>query len=201
MRPQSCLLQHTGVSSYTAAVRNDRTHLPVTLLISYKAPRLGLPVPGLHNMTMSMRKGECVGQYTLYTAHWTIPGGMSFASKIDIISGEMGGEDTVADDFNDAAELPGSCAPFRGPATCVSVVVTTTTASSTASTATTISSMVLATAVATPAALPEPVHGMSSDGAGEAFRMGHAFASFFQYLTNYIVNFFFGSVSQLPIGL
>lgn len=190
LHPQSCLLQHTGVFSATAAVRNDRVDFPTILLVSYKAPRPGLPVPGLHNMTMSMHKGPCVGLYTLYSANWTIPGGLSFASKIDIISGgeESGG--VIVDDFNDAAEIPGSCAPFRGPSSCETVMappaMTTVTTSST--TATTPSS----TLSLTTSTLPEPVHAGSHASTKSDFRKGRAFPDFFQYLTNYIANFFFG---------
>jgi hypothetical protein len=189
MRPQSCLMQHTGVFSATAAVRNDRGDLPTTLLVSYKAPRLGLPVPGLHNMTMSMRKGPCVGLYTLYSANWTIPGGISFASRIDIISGEMGSNDAVADDFNDAAELPGSCAPFQGSSRCEEVILGTT-----ANPTTTVSSTDVATVSSS--SLPEPIHNNAQGSAEGELRLGKAFSSFFQYLTNYIANFFFGQVSS-----
>lgn len=190
MRPQSCLLQYTGVFSATAAVRNDRADLPTTLLVSYKAPRPGLPVPGLHNMTMSMRKGPCVGMYTLYSANWTIPGGISFASRIDIISGEVGGEDVVVDDFNDAAELPGNCAPFRGPSRCDTVVVAT--AKTTVTTSSTVVPTPTGIASGPTTSLAEPIHHDSTGSAKPDFRSGQAFSGFFQYMTNYIANFFFG---------
>jgi len=198
MRPQSCLLQHTGASSFTAAIRNDRAHLPAALVVSYKLPRPGLPVPALRTATVPMIRGRCVGLYTLYTAEWTIPGGLSYASKIDVVSGE--GDDVVVDDFNDAAELPGSCAAFRdGGGVCESYVLPTSSAVgdvATAMTTTRMPGMITGTAVATAtaetSALPQPSHHDGAGKAEEAVRLGDAFAGFFEYLTNYFVNFFFG---------
>lgn len=200
LRPQSCLLQHSGVFSATAAVRNDRATLPATLMVSYKVPRPGLPVPGLHNMTMSMARGPCVGLYTLYTAKWTIPGGISFASKIDIISGE--GANVIVDDFNDAAELPGNCAGFDGPpqSQCRTPVVeisTTTKSIAYVPPATTLTTSIpmptSATVYASSTATKSPL-GNSSTLASEheIHHLGESFSSFIQYLTNYIVNYFFG---------
>ncbi|KAL1862854.1 hypothetical protein Daus18300_008351 [Diaporthe australafricana] len=113
LRRQSCLLQHTGVINVTAAVRNDRNDLPTNLTISYKVPRLGLPVAGLHEMTTAMTKGDCVGPYTLYSANWTIPGGISYSSRTDVSNGE--GEDLLVDDFTYGADLHGQCEEFTAP--------------------------------------------------------------------------------------
>lgn len=201
LRPQSCLSQHTGAVSVSAAIRNDRADLPAMLLISYKQPRPGLPVAGLHNMTMSMRRGACAGQYTLYTANWTIPGGISFASKIDIISGERG--DVVADDFNDATDLPGTCAPFLGPPEdlCETVVATIPPATSPVLAApTTMLTTATATTATTPSiSMPTPAEAGTATGppapaasGRHELGLGHTFKSFFEYMTNYVVNFFFG---------
>ncbi|KAL1853244.1 hypothetical protein VTK73DRAFT_9023 [Phialemonium thermophilum] len=226
-RPQSCLMQHTGALRATAAVRNDRLHLPVTLVVSYKQPRPGLPVPGLHRMTMTMRRGACVGLYTLYTAEWTIPGGISFASKIDIVSGEVGRRGTaVADEFIDAVDLSGKCSPFRGPPAhlCSSLGVGSSTAAAggvaeqtrtqtttglvaavpTTMFTTTTTATTPATAAggmylssSSPTAVPpqgEPDASLQSPDAttnGHALHLGETFISFFQYLTNYVVNYFF----------
>ena len=90
--------------------------MPVKLGISYKvAPADGAsnPVPRLENVEVAMTQGDCVGAYTLYTASYTIPGGLSYASKLDIISGE--GEGAFTDAFNDAVDIGGSCMSFSQP--------------------------------------------------------------------------------------
>jgi hypothetical protein len=138
----------------------------------------------------------------LYTANWTIPGGISFASKIDIISGAEGSKDVVVDDFNTAAELPGNCAPFRDPAKCESVmpVPTPIPTADPGTTAMSTTMLTLATVEATPtqttsadtSSPPEPVHHDLAGSTKQELGLGEAFTSFFSYLTNYVVNFFFG---------
>ncbi|KAJ9144258.1 Peroxidase [Pleurostoma richardsiae] len=210
LRPHSCLVQHTGETRVLAAVRNDRAGLPATLAISYRAPREGLPVAGLHNMTMSMRKGECMGPYTLFEAAWTIPGGESFASRIDIISGEGG--DVVVDDFNRAVDLPGYCEPFDGPAAaCASVAVLLSTSAagvsvSTATESSTAVQVLSSTAVPTmtTSTILSPVSTPVSGATGrpspptedeeimEEVGEYQTVKGFAQYWVNYFVNFFFG---------
>lgn len=126
LRRQTCLLQYMGKINVTAAVRNDRNSLPTTLTISYKVPRPGLPVAGLHETSMAMTKGECVGPYTLYNAGWTIPGGISYSSRTDVSNGE--GESLLADDFTYGADLHGQCEEYTAPpaSMCTTVSVTTT---------------------------------------------------------------------------
>lgn len=113
LRRQTCLLQYTGKINVTAAVRNDRNNLPTNLTISYKVPRPGVPVAGLHETTMAMTKGDCVGPYTLFNAAWTIPGGISYSSRTDVSNGE--GENLQADDFTYGAELHGQCEEYSAP--------------------------------------------------------------------------------------
>lgn len=127
LRRQTCLLQHTGKINVTAAIRNDRNTLPTNLTISYKVPRPGLPVAGLHETTMAMAKGECVGPYTLYNADWTIPGGISYSSRTDVSNGE--GETLLADDFTYGADLHGQCEEYTAPSAsmCTTFSITTTT--------------------------------------------------------------------------
>ncbi|KAB5563368.1 heme peroxidase [Coniochaeta sp. 2T2.1] len=118
-KPQSCLLQGSGALTATALVRNDRTSLPVNLGVSYLVPRNtanGNPVPALNSATIAMTKGNCVGQYTFYTASYTIAGGKSFNAKLDIVSGS--GANAVADSFNAASELAGTCVAFSGGVAC-----------------------------------------------------------------------------------
>ncbi|KAK7715193.1 hypothetical protein SLS64_003891 [Diaporthe eres] len=127
LRRQTCLLQHTGKINVTAAIRNDRNNLPTNLTISYKVPRPGLPVAGLHETTMAMTKAECVGPYTLYNADWTIPGGISYSSRTDVSNGE--GLNLLADDFTYGADLHGQCEEYTAPpaSMCTTFSITTTT--------------------------------------------------------------------------
>ncbi|KAJ0118814.1 hypothetical protein J7T55_013069 [Diaporthe amygdali] len=126
LRRQTCLLQYTGKINVTAAVRNDRNDLPTNLTISYKVPRPGLPVAGLHEITMAMNKGDCVGPYTLYNTNWTIPGGISYSSRTDVSNGQ--GESLLVDDFTYGADIHGQCEEFSTPpaSMCTTISITTT---------------------------------------------------------------------------
>lgn len=133
-KPQSCLLQGSGALTVKALVRNDRTSLPVNLGVSYLVPRNtkdGNPVPALNNATVAMTQGDCVGKYTFYSATYTITGGMSYAAKLDIVSGS--GADVVSDSFNAASELAGTCVAFTGGAACGGSTSSSSSSSSTAS--------------------------------------------------------------------
>ncbi|KAI1139022.1 heme peroxidase [Hypoxylon sp. FL0543] len=112
-KPQSCLL--SGTLTVTAAVRNDRKSLPVSMFLSYKTPtgNPNLPVPTLKNATVTMTEATCAGSYTFYTANYTGLGDLAYASKIDVVSGS--GTSALADDFNAASELAATCQPFQNP--------------------------------------------------------------------------------------
>lgn len=130
-KPQSCLLQGSGALTATALVRNDRTALPVSLGVSYLVPRNtanGNPVPALNTANVTMVKGDCVGQYTFYTASYTIPGGLSYNAKLDITSGSGG--DNFIDGFNAASGLAGTCATFAGGVACGGATTSSTSSSS-----------------------------------------------------------------------
>lgn len=153
LRRQTCLLQYTGKINVTAAVRNDRNHLPTNLTISYKVPRPGLPVAGLHETTMVMTKGECVGPYTLYNADWTIPGGISYSSRTDVSNGE--GESLLADDFTYGADLHGQCEEYTAPpASMCTTFSVTTTPSTPLATSVPITSILSGTSAAPPSVVP-----------------------------------------------
>ncbi|KAI1328804.1 heme peroxidase [Xylariaceae sp. FL0255] len=111
--PQSCVYQ--GNMTVTAAVRNDLITLPANLYISYKLPTgdPNLPVPSLHNATVAMTKGDCMGSYTFYMAEFSGLGSLAYAAKIDVISGS--GASALTDDFNAASNLGGSCMAFQNP--------------------------------------------------------------------------------------
>ncbi|KAI0122886.1 hypothetical protein BJ170DRAFT_116294 [Xylariales sp. AK1849] len=112
-KPQSCLLQSSGGLTVTAAVRNDRNALPVTLMVSQKVGTTSNPVASLSTTTIQMTMGNCVGPYTFFNANYTIPGALTYAAKIDVISGD--GSASFTDDFNAASELSGTCRTFSSP--------------------------------------------------------------------------------------
>ncbi|KAI1468417.1 heme peroxidase [Daldinia caldariorum] len=114
-KPQSCLL--SGTLTVTAAVRNDRTLLPVNMLISYKTPTgdPNRPVPTLKSAATIMTNSTCIGSYTLYTATYTGLGDLAYASKIDVISGSD--SSALVDGFNAASELEATCRSFQNPPT------------------------------------------------------------------------------------
>ncbi|KAH6845490.1 hypothetical protein B0I37DRAFT_380295 [Chaetomium sp. MPI-CAGE-AT-0009] len=131
-KPQSCLLQGPGSLTVSALVRNDHKDLPVNLGVSYLTPRNtadGNPVPALNEATVEMVEGDCVGQYTFFSASFTIPGGLSFNSRISVTAGS--GATAYTDDFNKASDLGGTCGTFTGGATCANVTTPPTPSSTT----------------------------------------------------------------------
>ena len=131
-------------------VRNDITDAP-SLDISYLTPRAtseGNPVPLLNDAAVAMTKGDCVGQYTFYSASYTIPGGISYNARLSVTAGSH------AQDFVKASDLGGTCGTFTGGATCGAVTISSVAPSSTTSaTSATITSST-ATVVPTPAIKP-----------------------------------------------
>lgn len=135
----------------------------MNLGISYLTPRTdNNPVPALNEATVPMTKGDCVGQYTFYSASFTIPGGLSYNARISVTAGS---DATIyTDDFNKASDLSGTCGAFTGGATCSDVTITSvssipsSTTSVPASTSTsesaTITSSSSSTAAPTPAVKP-----------------------------------------------
>ncbi|KAI0471086.1 heme peroxidase [Xylariaceae sp. FL0804] len=111
--PQSCLIG--GNISVTAAVRNDRNSLPVSMYLSYQTTNSSRtsPVPLLTNVTVPMTKTVCVGSYTFYTAQFNGLGSLDYTARIDVISGS--GASAPRDDFNSAAALGGTCYGFQNP--------------------------------------------------------------------------------------
>ncbi|KAF6805249.1 wsc domain containing protein [Colletotrichum sojae] len=119
---QSCLNQNSGQTTIIAAVRNDRTTLPVSAEITYKTKQTGTSVvPLLNKMTLDMTKGDCRGSYTFYSVTTNIPGSLSVESTIDVISGT--GNSAMVDSFKKANILGGGCSSWAGGSTCSSVTV------------------------------------------------------------------------------
>jgi hypothetical protein len=129
---QSCLLQGSGAFNVTAAIRNDRKDMPAKVVISYKATQTNSPIPALNTITLDLVKGACAGSYTFFSAQTVIPGGRSFESTVDLISGD--GASILKDDFKDVNPIGGTCLPFQFPPTCSSVTVSSVVPTSTSAT-------------------------------------------------------------------
>ncbi|KAM7198104.1 putative fungistatic metabolite [Naviculisporaceae sp. PSN 640] len=153
-KPQSCLAQGTGAVTVTALVRNDITATP-DLFVSYLQPRNDgrNPVPLLANATIAMTEGDCVGVYTFYSASYTIPGGLSHNAKLTITAG------SETDDFNDAADITGTCQPYVGSATCSTNVTPSSVSSSATATSTTTRSSTSTSTTGTPTPSIKPTVG------------------------------------------
>jgi len=109
--PQSCASQ-SGSVTVVAAIRNDLVNNPAKTSISYKTVRSGLPVAGLQETVLDMRKGDCVGSYTLFKVETSVPGGLSSEARLDVMSGEY------VDGFKLVGSIGGDCADFDGAETC-----------------------------------------------------------------------------------
>ncbi|KAG7127574.1 WSC domain-containing protein like [Verticillium longisporum] len=133
-RYQSCLLQSSGVTTLTAAVRNDRAELPVRAIISYKTTQTGSVVPALNTLTLDLTRGPCIGPYTLFSVSTTIPGGRSVEATFDILSGDR------VDAFKKANILGGTCQSRPVSNVCSTPAITSAVPSATSTTMTTISS-------------------------------------------------------------
>ncbi|KFH47339.1 L-ascorbate peroxidase-like protein [Hapsidospora chrysogenum ATCC 11550] len=110
--PQSCLLGSSGALTVTAAVRNDRVSGGARAYASYKTPQSNSPSPRLQNATIDLAKGDCVGEYTLFSTEWSVPGGLAYESRIDINNGDY------SDSFKSGGDFGGTCRPFANPAPC-----------------------------------------------------------------------------------
>ena len=117
--PQSCVLGSTGAFTVTAAVRNDRLASGASAFVSFKMPQDDSPVPALQNATVALTKGACAGAYTFYSTQYTIPGGLAYEAKVDLINGDQ------VDAFKSVVDVGGTCMAFANPATCSGVTVAT----------------------------------------------------------------------------
>ncbi|KAK4467137.1 heme peroxidase [Cladorrhinum samala] len=155
-KPQSCLIQESGQLTATALVRNDIGDIPVNLEVQYLTPRADTnnPVPLVNTATVGMVKGNCVGEYTFYSASYTVAGGKSYNARLSVTAGQF------TDDFNKAGILGGTCSAFVGAAACtngttpassssVASSTTSTSISSSSSTSSVISSITSSTASGT----------------------------------------------------
>lgn len=118
--PRSCL-SGNGELRVTAAVNDERSSIPVTLVVYQKVPGAG-PVAVLSSNTTTMSKeGRAGPYYNFYTASYAIPGGLAQSAKFDIIcNGTLADVDasyksTVGDYFKDAGVLQTTCPPVSVP--------------------------------------------------------------------------------------
>lgn len=178
--PQSCVTGNQGAVTLAAAVRNDvAAGGGATATVWYKQPQPGSPVPQQRSATVELARGRCVGGYTLFSADYTVEGGLPYQAHVDVSAGNG------TDAFKSLAGVGGTCRVFAegegaacdaiGPrssalstsaaeklstsaaATSVAASTTTSTASSSvAATSTASSSAVPTTSTPTPA--PTPSH-------------------------------------------
>ncbi|GJN85986.1 wsc domain-containing protein [Purpureocillium lilacinum] len=136
--PQSCVTGNAGAVTLVAAVRNDvAASNGAQATVYYKEPQTGSPVPLQKSAAVQLKKGNCVGKYTLFTSDYTIQGGLPYQSHVDVTAG------TQTDGFKSLTDIGGTCRPFDNPAPCdggeppVSSTTTTTTTDTTTTTTTT----------------------------------------------------------------
>lgn len=129
----------------------------MNLGVSYLTPRNtadGNPVPALNEATVEMVEGDCVGQYTFFSASLNIPGGLSFNSRISVTAGS--GATAYTDDFNKASDLGGTCGTFTGGATCADVTTPPTPSSTSVPVSSSTSVPVTTTSSSSSTAAPTP---------------------------------------------
>lgn len=110
--PQSCVTGSSGAFTVVAAVRNDVAANGAQANIAYKTAQTNSPVALLNNATVPLQKGACIGKYTLFSAQYTIPGGMPYQSRVDVIAGNK------ADTFKAITDIGGTCAAFPNAGAC-----------------------------------------------------------------------------------
>ncbi|KAG5915648.1 hypothetical protein E4U42_007958 [Claviceps africana] len=112
--PQSCIKGTSGALTVAAAVRNDVASAGkgAQAFISYKVAQDGSPVALLKNATVAMKRGACIGRYTLFTADYTIPGGLAYESRVDVSLGDK------VDRFKALTGIGGTCLEFPDAGAC-----------------------------------------------------------------------------------
>ncbi|ODA84052.1 hypothetical protein RJ55_02570 [Drechmeria coniospora] len=110
--PQSCVSGSNGAVTLVAAVRNDAVGRGAKASIWFRRPQAGSPIPQLANTTVELRKGSCVGGYTLFSSDHTVEGGMAYQSHVDVTAGGK------TDAFKKLADVGGTCRSFDNAAPC-----------------------------------------------------------------------------------
>ncbi|EQL00096.1 WSC domain containing protein [Ophiocordyceps sinensis CO18] len=103
--PQSCIRGSTGALTVVAAVRNDVASRGAPQAnIWYKVPQTNSPLPQLRNELVTLKKGKCVGKYTLFASEYTVQGGFAYESHVDVTANGQ------TDGFKSLAGIGGTCA-------------------------------------------------------------------------------------------
>ncbi|PHH67654.1 hypothetical protein CDD82_1234 [Ophiocordyceps australis] len=110
--PQSCVRGSSGALSLVAAVRNEAAAQGAKANVWYRVPQTNSPVPQLKKTTIDLAKGQCVGQYTLFSADYKIEGGLAYQAYVDVVAGGK------SDAFKSVAGLGGTCGVFEGAVGC-----------------------------------------------------------------------------------
>lgn len=114
--PQSCIRGSSGALTVVAAVRNDVAARGVPqATVWYKTPQTNSPLPQLKNESVALKKGRCVGKYTLFTTDYTVQGGLAYESYVDVTANGQ------TDGFKSLAGIGGTCADFSDAAPCDAV--------------------------------------------------------------------------------
>ncbi|PHH58906.1 hypothetical protein CDD81_4161 [Ophiocordyceps australis] len=113
--PQSCVRGSSGSLTVVAAVRNEAAAQGAKANVWYRVPQTNSPVPQLKKTTIDLVKGQCVGQYTLFSADYKIEGGLAYQSYVDVMAGDK------SDAFKSVAGLGGTCGVFEGAVSCQDV--------------------------------------------------------------------------------
>ncbi|KAI9158687.1 WSC domain-containing protein [Paramyrothecium foliicola] len=149
--PQSCLLGSSGALTVVAAVRNDRVDDGAVALVTFKTPQTRSPVPLLQEASVTLQKGRCVGAYTLFSATYTIQGGLAYESRIDVKNGDL------SDSFRSVNDIGGTCRAFANPAVCNAAGASdSTSAAGTPTASSTTLTSVTSTLLTTPSTTPAP---------------------------------------------
>jgi hypothetical protein len=111
--PQTCRPGSGNSIKLVAAVRKDRVSLGARATVHYKVAQAGSPVvAAVRSETVEMKKGACVGQYTFFTADYTIKGGVPGQAHVDVRNGDE------VDGFKSVRELRESCRVFSKAPSC-----------------------------------------------------------------------------------
>ena len=93
-------------------MRDDVTEHPINATIAYKIPQANSPVPRLEHMSVELKRGDSLGEYTMFSTNATIPGGLSSESTIDITGGGY------TEGFKRVKEIGAECRSFEGSCDC-----------------------------------------------------------------------------------
>lgn len=166
-KPQSCVLGTSGALTAVAAVHNDRVEQGAKATVFYKEAQTDSPIPMIKSTQVELKKGECVGQYTFFSAEYKVEGGLAYQAYVDVVNGDK------SDSFKSLAHIGGTCSAFANPAACNAVEPPTSGPVSTVPPTSSVSTIIPTSAVTTTSSAPittsaaptiSPTHRQSVDG-------------------------------------